>query len=99
MKPLLANSEMSGRSRFPSFRAPTCQDGFVYPPLQVPSAWPFTVQLLTPPLPPTVDTRALSLASLQLVSAFVLQPAWLRIGLVQVSFHATSGMYPFADSR
>jgi hypothetical protein len=102
MKPLLANSETSGISRFPSLEKlplPVCHEGRAYPPAQLDAVDPLgVVHLLTPPEPPTVIT-SLRFGLLQLVSGLVL--SWgniSQIAFVHESFHVDSGMYCNADS-
>src|SRR5450432_88462 len=95
-KPLLANRETSGRSRTLSFGtpAPLCHVGLAYPCVQVPTCWPFTTQLLFPPLPPTEFMAPFSEARelLQMASVVVPQFRVLNKGLVQESSQVVSGI-------
>jgi hypothetical protein len=95
MNPLLANKETSGMSLAPSAGTPgaDCQDGFVYPPVQLETSVPPDVmQLLFPPPPaPPVSTAFASWGLLQLASGVAPALKKTYTEFVQESFQVVSG--------
>src|ERR1700684_29595 len=88
-------------SRAPSAGTPTpvCHEGFAYPAVQLAMCDPSDeMQLLTPPLPPTIFRKPERLMLLQFAIGSVENPINAKIEVVQLSFHGSSGMYLSAEA-